>query len=287
MVVQTVFPKERAWRPDERIQWMKSVPFILLHLLPLGAIWSGASWGDVLLCVGLYYGRMFFVTAGYHRYFSHRTFKTSRVMQFLFAWGAQSSGQKGALWWAGHHRQHHRHSDQEDDVHSPFQGMLWSHVGWILCERFSETSFERIPDMAKYPELRWLNTWHWVPLVTLGLVVFLLGGWGAFFIGFALSTIMLYHGTFLVNSLAHVVGKRRYETTDDSRNCWWIALLTLGEGWHNNHHAYPNSTRQGFFWWEVDISYYILKAMAMLGLVWGLRPPPIQRLAASRIQSTN
>jgi len=273
--------KSQTKRGQGVVQWGLSVPFILMHFVPLGALWVDVSAMDWALCGVLYVVGMFFVTAGYHRYFSHRAFKTSRWMQFILAFGAQTSAQKGALWWSSHHRHHHRHSDQDDDVHSPRHGFWWSHVGWILSDRYMHTDYDAIKDMAKYPELRFLNRYHILPSVFLGSLCFLTGGWGALCIGFFLSRILLYHGTFLVNSLAHVIGRPRYDTGDDSKNSWIIAMLTLGEGWHNNHHHYQSSTTQGFYWWEIDMTYAALKVMAWMGLVWDLRRP------SDRFRATN
>jgi len=262
---------------------LTSVPFFLVHLLPFAAIWTGVSLFDVLLCVSLYLLRMFFITAGYHRFFSLRAFRTSRVMQFVLAFGGGMSAQKGALWWAAHHRHHHRHSDQVDDVHSPRKGFWWSHAGWILCTKYDATRLDLIPDLARYPELRFLDRWHVLPPTVLGVACFLAGGWSALWIGFFLSTVLTYHGTFLINSATHIFGRRRYATTDTSRNSLIMALLTFGEGWHNNHHHYQASANMGFYWWEIDLSYYGLLALQKLGIVWDLRSPPSAVLAANRI----
>ena len=262
-----------ALRADERILWRKSIPFFLVHLAPLGLLWTGLHASDVLLCLALYFGRMFFITAGFHRYFSHRAFKTSRAMQFVLAFCASSSCQKGVLWWAAHHRMHHRYSDTELDLHSPKRGFWWSHLGWILCRKYQATEWDRIGDFAKYPELVWLNKYHLVPGIALGAACFLLGGWSSLW-AFFLSTTLLYHGTFSINSLMHLWGKRRYPTADTSKNSLLLALITMGEGWHNNHHYYQSSANQGFFWWEVDASYALLLGLRKLGLVWELRVPP-------------
>jgi stearoyl-CoA desaturase (delta-9 desaturase) len=231
-----------------------------------------------------YYLRMAATTIGYHRYFSHRTFKTSRVFQFLLAFAAETSAQKGALWWAAHHRDHHRYSDMEGDIHSPKKGFWWSHVLWILCRRYAATDESKIKDFAKYPELRWLNKYHLVPPVLLAVALFLAGGTPALLWGFFVSTVLLWHGTFLVNSLNHVWGTRRYATTDTSRNNAFIALFTMGEGWHNNHHHFMSSANQGFLWWELDPSYYLIKAFEALGLIWDVRTPPA-RILADTIES--
>ncbi|MDB4948211.1 MAG: fatty acid desaturase [Gemmatimonadetes bacterium] len=260
-----------------------TLPFVLVHLAAFGALWSGVTTGALVSCLALYVVRMFGVTAGYHRFFSHRSFKTSRVGQLALAWVAQSSAQRGAIWWAAKHRHHHRHSDTEHDVHSPrHSGFLHSHVGWIFTPRHEETDFEAVPDLTRYPELMLLERYPHLPAAVLAIGCLLLGGWPGLVVGFFWSTVLLYHGTFFINSLAHVVGRQRYVTGDDSRNNWWLALITLGEGWHNNHHFYMSSTRQGFRWYEIDPTYYALKAMSWVGLVWELREPPAAVLAGEQ-----
>jgi stearoyl-CoA desaturase (delta-9 desaturase) len=214
------------------------------------------------------------VTAGYHRYFAHRSFHTSRLFQFVLAFGAQTSAQKGALWWAAHHRRHHRYADTERDLHSPQRGFWWSHVGWILCDRYGPTDFDAIPDFARYPELRYLNRHDWIPPWALGAACFVIGGWSGLIIGFFCSTVLLWHTTFSINSLAHVIGRRRYDTNDTSGNSFALAAMTGGEGWHNNHHRFPTAARQGFRWWEIDTTYYILRALSWARIVRDLRQPP-------------
>jgi stearoyl-CoA desaturase (delta-9 desaturase) len=258
----------------EKIEWVRSIPFFLIHLACFAAIWTGVSWKSVAVCIALYYVRMVMLTIGYHRYFSHRTFKTSRVFQFLIALGATLSAQKGVLWWAAHHRHHHRASDQENDVHSPAQKGFWfSHVGWILCSKYGETKLESIRDFARFPELVWLDKVSLLPPTLLGFAMWWLGGWEMLVVGFFWSTVLLWHGTFTINSLSHVFGSRRYKTTDTSRNNWILALVTCGEGWHNNHHYHQNTANQGWFWWEVDVSYYVLKVLSWMRLVSDLRTP--------------
>ena len=261
--------------PDEKVSILKSVPFVAVHLVALALPFvTGVRWQWVLLALGTYALRMFFVTAGYHRYFSHRAFKTSRAFQLVLAFMAETSAQKGVLWWARHHRHHHRWSDQPEDLHSPaLRGFWWSHMGWILCSKYEQADLEAVRDLARYPELRFLDRFHLLPpLLALG-ALYLWGGlpfvvWGGF-----VSTVLLWHGTFFINSLTHVLGQRRYATSDLSRNHWLLALVTLGEGWHNNHHYHQNTANQGWFWWEVDVSYYLLRLLGLLGLVWDLRTP--------------
>ncbi len=268
----------------ENMNWAASVPFILIHLVPLAIIFTGVTARSVILCVTLYFVRMFFITAGFHRYFSHRSYKMGRIMQFLMAFGGTTSAQKGVLWWAAHHRHHHKHSDEESDIHSPRHGFWWSHAGWILCDKYNETRFDLIPDLAKYPELRWLNRFHLVPPTMLAIACVAIDGWPGLVIGFFLSTAVLYHGTFTINSLTHVFGRRRYVTVDTSRNSLILALITLGEGWHNNHHYYQRATNQGFFWWEIDISFYVLKLLSWLRLVRGIHTPPQRVLDSNRVK---
>jgi stearoyl-CoA desaturase (Delta-9 desaturase) len=252
------------------------IPFCGVHLAAVvGITLLGASWRGLALAVALYYMRMFGVTAGYHRYFSHRSFRTSRPMQLFLALLAMSSSQKGVLWWAAHHRTHHKFSDLEGDVHSVLlDGFLWSHVGWILSTKHEQTDEARVRDLAKFPELVWLNRYWWIPPMALATGLFFAGGWFALVWGFFVSTTLLWHGTFTINSLTHVFGRRRYATTDNSRNSAILALVTLGEGWHNNHHYYQRSVRQGFLWWEFDPTYYVLCLFGALGLVWDLHAPP-------------
>jgi stearoyl-CoA desaturase (delta-9 desaturase) len=266
-----------------RIDWLKSIPFLLIHLLPLALFWTGARPIDWAVCIALYVVRMFFITGVYHRYFAHRSYKMGRVMQFLMAWGGASAAQKGPLWWAAHHRVHHKLSDLPGDVHSPKDGLLWSHVTWIISNAHDDTEWDKIKDFAKYPELVWLNKYHLVPPTVLGLICYLAGGWSMLLCGFFLSTALLYHGTFCINSLAHIWGRRRFVTTDTSRNSFLCALITLGEGWHNNHHYYQSSTNMGFYWWEIDVTYYVIKALSLLGLVHGLRKPPAHVLEKNRV----
>lgn len=260
--------------------------FGFIHLLCFGALFFEIRAIDWWVCGALFVVRMFGVTGGYHRYFAHRTYKTGRVFQFLLAFLAQTSSQKGALWWAAHHRGHHKHSDTEEDTHSPVQdGFFYSHVGWMWQEGTSETHFDRIRDFAKYPELVWLNRYWVVPPFLLAVCVYLTLGWSGLFVGFFLSTVLLWHATFAINSLAHVLGTRPYRSGDDSRNNFLLALITLGEGWHNNHHYYQASTRQGFHWWQIDITYYTLKALSWVGLVWDLREPPAEVVTGARTLS--
>ena len=255
---------------------------LAIHLGTLYAFYRGPSVRLVLLALSLYLVRMFAITGAYHRYFSHRTYKTSRVFQFLLALLGTTATQKGPLWWASSHRVHHKYSDTEKDLHSPSRrGFLYSHMGWWLSREHEETRFDLIQDFAKFPELRFIDKYHWIGVVAImaPLAAF---GLDAYLWGYVVSTCFLSHGTFTINSLSHVFGSRRYETTDTSRNNLWLALITLGEGWHNNHHHYQSSCRQGFYWWELDVSYYVIRALSAAGLVWDVREPPQRVLDEGR-----
>lgn len=272
MLPQTSVPVAEA---RGHIRWWPPPPFLLVHLAALGAFLVEFRWYYPLLALGSYYLRMFWVTIGYHRYFSHRTFKTGRPFQLVLAFLAMTSAQKGVLWWAAHHRDHHRFSDAPQDLHSPVQsGFWWSHVGWILSDRYSATKLDRVRDLARFPELCWLNRWYLVPPAAYFLVLWLIGGLPVVLWAGVIGTVLLWHGSFAINSLAHVLGSRRYQTPDNSRNSWVLALLTCGEGWHNNHHRYQSSANQGWFWWQIDFSYYGLKLLSWLGLVWDVRTAP-------------
>jgi stearoyl-CoA desaturase (Delta-9 desaturase) len=258
------------------IIYPSAIPFILVHVACLAAIWTGVTTTAVVLGVGLYWLRIFAIGAGYHRYFSHRAYETGRVFQFVLGFVAQSTAQKSILWWAAKHREHHLHSDTELDVHSPRQtGFLYSHLGWIFTRTHEATDLDKVADLAKYPELMWLHRHELTPAVALALATFAIGGFSGLIIGFFWSTVAVYHATFCINSLAHVAGRKRYVTGDDSRNNWLLAIVTMGEGWHNNHHAFQASVRQGFRWWEYDPTFYLLKFFSWFGLVWKLKSPPL------------
>ena len=278
------------------IDWVRCLPFVALHLGCLAVFAVGWSPVAVVVAAGMYVFHMFVITAFYHRYFSHRAFKTSRVFQFVGAVAATSSAQRGPLWWAAHHRHHHKHSDTEHDTHSPLRrGLLMSHVGWFMTKGAFRTPERLVRDWQRYPELRVINKYDWLSPVILAWLLFGLGAllnhvapglgtnaWQMFVWGFVISTVVVYHATYTINSLAHTVGSKRYNTGDDSRNNFWLALLTLGEGWHNNHHYYPAAARQGFRWWEIDLTYYGLVGLSKIGLIWDLRGVPERVMAAGQ-----
>ncbi len=264
------------------------MPFVFLHAGCVGVIWVGTSPFAVWSAIALYFIRMFAVTGVNHRYFSHKTYRTSRVGQFLLALYAGTTVQRGSLWWAYHHRHHHQHSDEPEDAHSPHvHGFWWSHIGWITSRRNFPTDYSKIKDLAKFPELVWLNRFDLVVPFLFASAIFGLGqslahlapdlgtnGWQMLVWGFFVSTTVLFHGTGCINSMAHLMGRRRFKTSDDSRNSAILSCITLGEGWHNNHHRFQSSTRNGFYWWEIDPTYYGLKLLSLTGFINGLKPVP-------------
>jgi len=273
---QSVDHQDTAAEHDD-IMYPSAIPFVLVHLACLAAIWTGITWTAFAICIVLYWLRIFAIGAGYHRYFSHRAYATGRSFQFILAVLSQSSMQKSILWWAAKHRHHHLHSDTEEDVHSPrHKGFFYSHVGWIFARRHDATDLVKVADFTCFPELMWLHKYELVPPIVLAVICLALGGWSGLVVGFFWSTVLVYHGTFCINSLAHVRGRKRYVTGDDSRNNWLLAFFTMGEGWHNNHHAYQSSARQGFRWWEIDCTFYLLRMLAWFRVIWDLKTPPRQ-----------
>ena len=273
---------------EDNLTLIESTPLLFMHIACFSVFLVGFSWVALLACIATYSMRIFGITAGYHRYFSHNSYKTSRPFQFFLAFLGGTSAQLGALWWAAHHRHHHLHSDTEKDIHSPhIKGFFWSHIGWLLCSKYAKTELDRIQDYAKYPELRFIDRFHIIPPILLGVSLYFIGkylghafpdlhtsGWQMVVWGFFVSTVLVYHATFCINSLTHMIGKRRFKTSDKSRNSLILALITFGEGWHNNHHRYPVCTRQGFYWWEIDLTYYVLKFLSWFRIVWDIREPP-------------
>lgn len=251
------------------------VLFLMVQATVLAVFTVPFSWELFWVAVGSYFLRMFGITAAYHRYFSHSAFKTSRVFQFVLAWIGSMSMQKGVLWWAAHHRNHHKYSDTEKDIHSPSRKGFWySHMLWFLRSEYNDYEAKLIPDFYKYPELRFIDRFHWIAPLSYAIILYLVGGWGWLVYGYAVATFVLGHATWTINSLSHVYGSVRYDSRDTSKNNFWLALLTMGEGWHNNHHYYCSSANQGFFWYEIDMSYYILKFLSMFGIVWDLKKTP-------------
>jgi stearoyl-CoA desaturase (Delta-9 desaturase) len=275
--------------PPDRIDWARILPFVLMHLACLGIFWVGVSPVALLVASAAYLVRMFAITGFYHRYFSHRSFKTSRAAQFIFGLLGASAVQRGPVWWAAHHRHHHANSDSHSDLHSPSQhGFLRAHMGWFLTMRGFAPDLRLARDWLKFPELRWLDRFDILVPVIFAYGMFELGSGLAraapgvhtsaaqmLVWGFFISTVACWHATYTINSLSHLFGRQRYRTGDTSRNNWLLAILTLGEGWHNNHHYYPSAARQGFYWWEYDLTYYLLRFMSCLGLIWDLKTVPV------------
>ncbi len=262
-------------KPHHLPDRLTALPFALLHLTPLAIILTGVDAWSPALCGGVYLLQMFGITAGYHRYFAHRSYKTGRAFQFVLAWLGCSAAQKGPLWWVARHRHRHRTSDTPADLHSPVAHGLWqSHVGWLLSPDSAATDERSVKDLSRYPELRWLDRFWWTPPLLLAALCLLAGGWAGLVWGFCVGSLLSHHATFLVNSACHLWGRRRYATPDASRNNVVVAVLTLGEGWHNNHHHFQGSAAQSFRWWEVDVSYYVIRLLDAVGLVWDVRQPP-------------
>lgn len=271
---QTAINQTRA--DDEKLVWQDTILFIVVHVLAAYTILFYFEWQWVLLAIGSYYLRMFALSAGFHRYFSHRSYKTSRVFAFILAFIGECSFQRGVLWWASHHRHHHRYSDQPEDVHSPIRkGFWWSHMGWILCDKYKPMNEPLIKDFLVHPELVWLNKNTWLPVNSYMALLLLLFGLEGFLWGFIVSTVFLWHGTFSINSLVHVWGTQPFATNDNSRNNIIGAIFTMGDGWHNNHHYYPISVRHGFRWWQIDPSFYLLSILERIGVVWDMKMPRI------------
>ncbi len=286
-------------RRDEKIDWLGSIPFIATHVLALLVFVVPFSWAAVVFFAFSYGLRMFGITAGFHRYFAHRAYQVGRGMQFFLGFIGTCASQRGPLWWAAHHRHHHLYSDKPKDIHSPMQrGFWWSHMGWIICKRYEDTNFSLIKDFETYPEIQWLNKNHYLVSIFYAVMCFGLGvlvgsltgnpahnGWSFLVWGYFLSTVFVYHGTFTINSLAHVWGTKRFLVSDESRNNFVLALVTMGEGWHNNHHRFPTSVRQGLRWWEIDISHGILRSLSWLRLVKNMkRPTKVEVARAERFR---
>jgi stearoyl-CoA desaturase (delta-9 desaturase) len=281
---------------EQRTDPLRWTPYLILHAGCLGVLWVGWSWVAVGVAIALYFLRMFAVTGFYHRYFSHHAFKTSRLVQFMFGIWANSAVQRGPIWWASQHRHHHAHSDRAEDAHSPARhGLCWSHIGWLTARDNLTTDARYVRDLLRFPELRFLDRFDVLVPIVLAALLYVLGwqlesvaphlgtnGLQMLVWGFFVSTVLVFHATCTINSLAHVFGSRRFQTEDDSRNNWFLTLLTLGEGWHNNHHRYPASARQGFLWWEIDLTFYGLKVLQWLGLIWDVKPVPARVLAEAR-----
>ena len=285
--------------PGEKLSLLVSLPFISVHIGALFALTISPSPFALFMVFLMYFIRMFGITAGFHRFFSHKTFKTSRAFQFILAYLATSSAQMGPIWWASHHRHHHKYTDEIEDPHTPtLKGFFWAHVGWIMSPSNVPTKEEYVGDLKRFPELIFLDKYHYLASFSMAVSLFALGEYMALnhsqygtngiellMWGFFVSTVILYHATFTVNSVCHVIGYRTYDTKDGSVNNWLVAILTLGEGWHNNHHAFPNSERQGHKWYQIDICHYILWSLSKIGIVWDIRDVPDDSIKVKRYGS--
>ncbi len=271
----------------EYLPW-RFIPLLILHLSCGLVYFAGFSWVAFGVAFFAYALRMFAVTGFLHRYFAHRSFKTGRITQFVFAFIATASCQRGPLWWAANHRDHHKYSDTPNDTHSPYQLSFFdSHIGWVYWKENLETKHHNIKDFSKYKELVWLDKYDLIPAALYIVFLYFLGlGLQTYYPGletgpfqmivwgFCISTVFLLHMVLSVNTICHLFGKQKFKTTDYSRNNWLMAIFTLGEGWHNNHHRFPNSMRQGFLWYEYDITGYIIRFFALIGLVTDIKPIP-------------
>jgi stearoyl-CoA desaturase (delta-9 desaturase) len=259
-----------------KINWPTAVVLFFLHIGAVAALFM-FSWKAFLIAVALHWVAVGWgISLGYHRLHTHQSYQCPVWLQYFFAVCGTLTLEGGPMFWVGTHRIHHAKSDLPGDPHSPrLGGAFWSHMGWIL---FGETHHndtklmaKYAPDLAKHKFYWWLNTYHWVPVTVTGLALLAFGGWSVFLWAFCFRTVYGLHVTWLINSATHIFGRRRFETTDDSRNSFILAVLTFGEGWHNNHHAHQTSARHGLAWYELDISWLTLKLMRATGLAWGVR----------------
>ncbi len=269
---------------------IENLPFLLFHLTPVAAFFVDFRWSLIGVAAFMYFLRMFAITGFYHRYFSHRGFTVrNRFVQFCMALLGTMCIQQGPLWWASHHRHHHKYSDQDEDMHSPIRQGFWqSHVLWIFTvQDHPHYKQKELKDFKDFPEIQWLDRWYMAGPVIAGIALFLIGGLPWLVWGLGISTVFLWHGTFTINSLSHVYGNQRYVTGDTSRNNWLLAFVTLGEGWHNNHHAYQGGAKAGFYPHEIDITYYLLKVMQLCGLITHMGRPPQRVLEQGRLNDEN
>lgn len=280
-------PEAAAVRPFSLRHCAFVLPLILLHLACALVFAVGASKVAVAAFLITTTAQIFGITTGFHRLLAHQAFKTSRVFRFLLAGLGVLAGQNGPLWWVSHHRQHHGHADADGDTHSPRGSFFWGHMGWLFSPRCIPYRHELVRDLDRLPEMRWLERHSYVVTLGYAFAMFLLGeAWGRLdpeagtsgaqlvLWGSVLSTVFCYHAIWSANSVGHRFGTRRFPTHDNSRNNLLVSLVTLGDGWHHNHHFCPWSARHGFRWWEIDVNYAVLRLLAWAGVVWDLRLPP-------------
>lgn len=266
----------------------RTVFFVLIHLGMLGAFWF-TTWEAVLLAFGLHMlcGGVG-ICVGYHRLLTHRSFKTPKFVEYFLAVAGAMCLQGAPIEWVAMHRKHHQHSDSEGDPHSAREGFWWSHALWVLWVP-SRTQWDSImsryaPDLLRVPFYRFLNKTHYLWAIVMAVALFAIGGWPFVIWGMFIRLVVTYHATWLVNSASHAFGYQSFKVKDLSTNCWWVALVSNGEGWHNNHHAFPSSARHGLRWWEFDASYVLIRAMSLLGLAWDLRVPTEEQMARAAIK---
>jgi stearoyl-CoA desaturase (Delta-9 desaturase) len=265
--------RQATWYRASRIV-LSLAPLLTVHLALLAIPFIEWSWWYVVWIVVLTRVIGLGVTVGLHRYFSHRSFKTPRWCQFLLAAAGCSALQKGPLWWAIHHRLHHRHSDDLGDPHSPvMDGFLYGHMGWLFARDLMHPDEKIVHDLTKYPELVWLDRFWMLPGLLLAAACFALGGWGGLVYGYCLSVVLIFQITFAVNSFGHLFGPQRFDTGEGSRNNMLLGYLAMGDGWHNNHHRAPYSARHGFAWYELDMSFMFIRLMRLVGLAWDVKVP--------------
>lgn len=264
-------PKRAALTPLAFLQHsLNLLPMALVHVGAIAIFWTGSHWYEWALLPTVIYFRGIFQSVGYHRYFSHRSFKTTRPLQFLMGFFCCANLQQGPLWWAIYHRHHHKHSDDEGDPHSPFHGgFWWAYCGWLFVPL--EPDWRAVNDLRRYPELVWLERFWQVPGVLVAALFWCIGGWSMVAVDFCLSAVIVFHLTFVVNTIGHLIGSRRYDTPDSSRNSFLLACLTQGDGWHNNHHQHQHAAQAGIKWYEVDGAFRLIVLMEKLGLVWNVR----------------
>jgi sn-1 stearoyl-lipid 9-desaturase len=252
-----------------RLNWTMIIALIIFHIGAICAFLPGLfSWQAVGVAVLLHWitGGLG-ITLGWHRLLSHRSFQVPKWLEYFFAFCGTLALQGGIIWWVGLHRHHHLHSDEDVDHHDSKKGFIWSHVRWMCFDVPAESDIPRFTkDIADDPFYQFLNNYFFPLQVVLGLVLYAIGSWPFVFWGVFARLVIVYHCTWLVNSATHKFGYRNFETTDNSTNCWWVAITTYGEGWHNNHHAYQYSARHGMKWWEIDITWMTIQVLQLLGL---------------------
>lgn len=270
----------------KRLNWTTTIAMTLFHIGAVAALFV-FSWQNLAVAVFLYWvATGLGISLGYHRLHTHRSYKAPRLLEYFFAICGCLTLEGGPITWVATHRIHHQKSDHDGDPHSPRDGMWWAHVGWILfgesLDRLTGVVCKYAPDLGKDRFYVWLNKYFWAPLVVLGAALLAIGGWPMFLWGICVRVVFGLHATWLVNSATHMWGRRRFATRDDSRNNWWVALLTFGEGWHNNHHAHPTSARHGLAWYEFDPSWITLKILRRLGVARAVQCAKLENAASQR-----